>query len=90
MRALKCDRCGRFYDRASGGARDYDIKFPYSACTLDLCRYCNAELKEWFEKYNLEEADDVQQDVQPGSGESCSEGLCEVDGRSEEEKGIDD
>ena len=51
MRAYKCDRCGKFFEKYKnqGTAEFFNItrtpKIPDNC--LDLCPNCNAELQEW-------------------------------------------
>lgn len=51
MKAYKCDRCGKLFEkyRYQGTSDFFNITHnPYqTGSCLDLCPECNAELQEW-------------------------------------------
>ena len=50
MRAYKCDRCGKLFEKynCQGTANFFSItRNPCMSGCLDLCPNCNAELQEW-------------------------------------------
>jgi len=52
MRAYKCDRCGKFFEKYDGQGTDKFFSLTHIIpCTmgdcLDLCPNCNAELQAW-------------------------------------------
>ena len=59
MRALQCDRCGRFYISTDSGDRqnkltschyDYQNEVASSVRIYDLCPKCSEEFEEWVSK----------------------------------------
>ena len=51
MKAYKCDRCGKLFEKydGQGTRRFYSITTDLcrTGCYLDLCPNCNAELQAW-------------------------------------------
>lgn len=51
MKAYKCDRCGKLFEKyeGQGTSNFFNVtRTPnISCCCLDLCPKCNAELQEW-------------------------------------------
>ena len=60
MRAYKCDRCGKLFERYEGQGTGMFYNITTDPCRsgfcLDLCFECNDELQKWISKVesNLE------------------------------------
>ena len=58
MKAYKCDRCGKFFEKYKdqGTAEFFNItRNPcVSGNCLDLCPKCNDELQEWVTNYKVQ------------------------------------
>ena len=46
MKAYKCDRCGKFFEKDNGQKTSFFIT-AFNPHGLDLCPNCNAELQAW-------------------------------------------
>jgi hypothetical protein len=55
MKAYKCDRCGKLYEKYKNQGTSQFFNITCNPCTsgnlLDLCPKCNAELQEWVANY---------------------------------------
>jgi len=51
MRAYKCDRCGKLFEKYKGQGTSEFFNITRNPCMsgncLDICPNCNAELQEW-------------------------------------------
>ena len=59
MKLLKCDRCGKIYERYDRKAiicidevtkNGRNIELTPQSCAKDLCRKCTEELMNWFKQ----------------------------------------
>lgn len=48
MKAYKCDRCGKLFERYDGQATSNFFIMAFNQHCLDLCPDCNDKLQEWF------------------------------------------
>lgn len=55
MKAYKCDRCGKLFEKYEfqGTISFYNISTNpnMTGCCLDLCKNCNDELQEWVDAF---------------------------------------
>ena len=63
MKAYKCDRCGKFFEKYKNQGTSEFFNITRNPCVsgncLDLCPKCNSELQEWVanENCNCTDAD---------------------------------
>lgn len=55
-KALKCDRCGEFYERTKVQTGGYFVtRYSTGGYPLDLCPVCREEFKHWFDEKKKDE-----------------------------------
>ena len=60
MKAYKCDRCGKFFEKNDNFNTDEDLIIQRAVDCVrgddryDLCPACLVELEVWFKKYGAE------------------------------------
>lgn len=61
MKAYKCDRCGKLFEKYEGQGTRMFYAITTDLCSsgngLDLCPKCNDELQEWVDKFAIIKAD---------------------------------
>ena len=59
MKAYKCDRCGKLFEKYEGQGTRKFYNITTDPCSigycLDLCFKCNDELQEWVRKVESED-----------------------------------
>lgn len=63
MRAYKCDRCGKFFERydGQGTGKFFNVtRMLMSGSGLDLCPNCNAELQVWVANGKDDDEEEVE------------------------------